>query len=497
MKKFVAVLLVLYSPFLLAAPATKVAIGELELEYCHIKGYQQEVLCGEYSVFEDRVMRQGREIDIVFAVVPATDLEKEDDPLVFFAGGPGQGARDSAAFVNMALQEIHENRDIVLIDQRGMGSSHPLNCEQDVEDFLLLTNEEAAKLSRENLEQCLLELDADVTKYTQDLANEDIHDILRALGYDRVNLYGVSWGTRSALLYTHQFPDQVRSVILDGNAPPANKVALYANADAERALQTLFRDCENDSICQVAFPTLEQDFNQVLEAFGENGYEVSYNDANSGAETSFLLSRETFVSLIRAILYMPQLSRLIPVIITQVKAQDYRAFMGVSTVLSGDSGIAVGTQLSILCAEDYARMSRQEIARQANNGFVGNAFIDAFANGCSVWPQAGLPEIYSQDLSSNIPSLILSGAIDPVTPERWGNVMAELMTNSLHLVAPNTGHNVAPVGCAPDLMAQFVNQANIDGIDGSCLDKVNRPSFFIDANGPTPAPENANDLGDN
>jgi len=494
MKILIAAVLFLISPFLMAASTAKVVVGELELEYCHITGYRQEVLCGEYSVYEDRVAQQGREIDILFAVVPATAIEKQADPLVFFAGGPGQGARDLAVFVTLALQEIHENRDIILIDQRGMGSSHPLICEQDDEDFLLLNDAELARLNRENLQRCLLELDADVTKYTQDLANEDIHDILQALGYDRVNLYGGSWGTRSALLYTHQFPEQVRSVILDGSAPLENKVPLYANADAERALQALFRDCENDSHCQTSFPALEQDFDQVLEAFGENGYEVTLNDANSGEVTTFLLTRNSFVNAIRAILYSPQISRLIPIIIDQAKVKDFRALTGVLAALGGDSSIANGTQLSILCAEDYVRMSRQEITAESNKGFVGNAFIDIFANACSVWPQAPLPEIYSQDLSSQVPTLILSGAIDPVTPERWGNRMAELMTNSLHLVAANTGHNVAPMGCAPELMAQFVNQASVDDIDGSCLDELSRPSFFIDTNGPTPAPDSSNDL---
>lgn len=494
MKRFIATMLFLVSPTLMAAETTKIAVGELELEYCHIARYQQEVLCGEYSVYEDRAAQQGRKIDIVFAVVPAIAADNLADPLVFLAGGPGQGARDMGPFIPLALEEIHETRDIILIDQRGMGASHPLNCEQDEEFSLLLSDEEQARLRRENLQQCLLELDADVTKYTQDLANEDIHDILLALGYDRVNLYGVSWGTRSALLYTHQFPEQVRSVILDGNAPLENKVSLYANADAERALQALFKDCRDDSHCQASFPALEQDFGMVLDAFGEDGFEVTLNDPDSGEVITFVLTRNSFVNAIRAILYVPQISRLIPIIIDQAMERDFRALMGVVAALDGDTGVAVGTQLTILCAEDYSRMSRLEISSETSKGFVGDAFVDIFANACSVWPRAPLPEIYSQDLSSQVPTLILSGAIDPVTPERWGNRMAELMTNSIHLIAVNTGHNVAPVGCAPELMAQFVDQASVEGIDGSCLDELSRPSFFVDANGPTPALDKASDM---
>lgn len=487
MKNYIITILLFISPHLMAAPSSTIVMGELELEYCHLSGYRQEVLCGEYTVYEDRAAQRGREIGIQFAVVSAIATDKQADPLVFFAGGPGQGSLDVAGFVNLALQEIHETRDIILIDQRGMGSSHPLSCEQDEDISLLLSDAEQLRVGRENLQQCLLELDADVTKYTQDLANEDIHDILMALGHEQVNLYGGSWGTRSALLYTRQFPEQVRSVILDGNAPLENKVPLYGNADAERALQALFNDCENDSNCQAAYPSLEQDFNLVLDAFGESGLELTLPDATTGEEITMLITRSTFVNAIRAILYSPQISRLIPIIIEQAKDRDFRALTGIVDALNGDVSIALGAQMTILCAEDFPRISSQEIAAEADKGFVGSAFFNVFNNGCSVWPQAPLPEIYSQDLSSQVPALILSGAIDPVTPERWGDRMAEVMTNSIHLVAANTGHNVAPFGCAPEIMAQFVNQASVENIDGSCLNELNRPSFFVDASGPTPA----------
>lgn len=489
MKKIKGIILFFLSSSLFAAPNAKIPMGELELEYCHIDGYRQEVLCGEFSVYEDRATQQGRQIAIQFAVMPAVSIEKNPDPVVVFAGGPGQGARDMGGFIAAALSEIHETRDIVLIDQRGMGESNPLICEQDLEELRLLSSEELLRARRENLQQCLLELDADVTKYTQDLANEDIHDILLALGYERVNLWGGSWGTRSALLYANQFPEQVRTAILDGNAPLEIRVPLFANADAERALQALFDDCENNSACQSAYPFLRQNFNRVLDAFGEEGYEVTLDDPTSGKAVTSLLTRDGFVNAIRGILYSPQISRLIPIIIEQAREKDFRALFGVMDALAGDDlGIADGTQLSILCAEEYSRISSQEIIRESSNGFVGDAFLDVFRNGCSVWPTAALPEIYSQDLSSEIPTLILSGAIDPVTPERWGEVMAELMTNSVHLVAPNTGHNVSPFGCAPDLMEQFVTQASVENIDGSCLDELIRPSFFLDLNGPTPVP---------
>jgi len=468
---------------LLTSQHLAVPMGTVELKHCHIKNYGQEVLCGKHTVYEDRTTASGRQIEIQFAIIPSVTEAKEADPLVIFAGGPGQGAMDMGRLSSIAFSEIHENRDVVLIDQRGMGNSHPLKCKEPEESALSLSEEELEILTRKILKECLTELDADVTKYTQDIANHDIHEILMALGYKKVNLYGVSWGTRSALLYANQFPDHVRSVIMDGNAPIENKVPLYATEDAEKSIQMLFSDCNIDTECHKAFPNLQQDFESVLAGFGEQGKETTINDPNTGKAETITLTRGMFVNALRNILYSPDLSRLIPIVIEQAKDNNYQALAALSTAF-GDTGMAIGATLTILCSEELARVTETDIAIESSKGFVGGAFINNFKKSCDQWPKAPLPAIYHQTLTSDAPTLILSGDVDPVTPPRWGDKMAQSMTNSLHLVATNTGHNVAPKKCASKLMAQFVKQGNFDGIDGECLKELKRPSFFIDANGP-------------
>ncbi len=242
---------------IVASPAPQ--DGGIDLEACHIRNHPQEVLCGTHTVFENRSSAQGRQIDLHFAVIPAIDATVEPDPRGVFAGGPGQSAMDMVPFVRAVFSEVNERRDLVLIDQRGMGSSHPLECELDENALLNLDIEEQERRTGELLRECLEQLDADVTLYTQDLANEDIHEILQSLGYERVNLYGGSWGTRSALLYAHQFPAHVRTLVLDGNLPLDNKAPSNAAADAEGALRALFADCSADADCQQAFPRLQED----------------------------------------------------------------------------------------------------------------------------------------------------------------------------------------------------------------------------------------------
>ena len=468
---------------LLTSPYLAVPMGSMQLEYCHIPKHSQEVLCGTHTVYEDRAAAAGRKIDIQFAVIPSIAEAKELDPVVLLAGGPGQGGRNMGRFTRMAFKEIHESRDIILIDQRGMGASNPLECEFPEDVDFSRTEEQQEQLTLEILKQCLVDLDADVTKYTQDLANEDIHEILIALGHNKVNLYGVSWGTRSALLYANQFPDHVRTIIMDGNAPLDIKIPLFATEDAEQSIQALFKDCKNDQACHKAFPELQQDFNDLLDSFGETGKEATITDPNTGKPETIMLTRNMFVGVLRSILYAPQMSRLIPIIIEQAKENKYQALVGLSGAF-GDAGMAIGATFTILCSEELSRISDEEIEIELVKGFVGKAFLKGFELGCSVWPEAPLPDIYNNIKESKIPTMILSGDIDPVTPPRWGDKMAEVMTNSKHFVATNTGHNVAPRGCASKLMSKFINQGDFKDIDDSCLHELKRPSFFIDGSGP-------------
>ena len=469
----------------------------IALEPCHIPNYRQEAQCGSLTVFENRVAAQGRELDIHFAILPAVDEASEPDPVVFFAGGPGQAGTEMAPFVRAVFSGVNEQRDIVLIDQRGMGASHALECDEPAEGAWTLTPEQRRRLTREVLEKCLQELDADVTLYTQDLANADIHDILKALGYERVNLYGVSWGTRSALLYAHQYPEHVRTLILDGSLPLANPAPLHAAEDAERALLELFDDCAADSACAEAFPDLRRDFETIMERFGPDGQNIEARNPSTGEPLTILLTRDMFGDLMRSILYSSDLSRLAPLIIRQVADEDYRGLVGVSAFLTQASAgsMTLGATLTIFCSEELARMAPEDFEREAIDRLLGHQMLTNLRDACEIWPKAPLPAVYGETVGSSAPALVLSGQGDPITPPRWGERMTEVLPDSLHLVAPATGHNVAPQGCAPDLMEQFVDQGNLQGIDGACLQELTRPTFFVDLSGPKAGSETAEKEG--
>lgn len=476
---------------------------DFELTPCHIDNYPLEVQCGSYTVYENRELASGREITVHFAVLAAVDGSAAPDPLVIFAGGPGQSAISMAPFVRSAFRTLNERRDVVLIDQRGMGSSHPLRCDTpDDDDILGLTPEAQDALSRELLTDCLASLDADVTLYTQEVANQDIHDILLGLGYQRVNVYGASWGTRSALLFAHRYPEQVRSMILDGALPVGNIAPLHAGTDADRALQLLFDDCAADADCAAAFPDLAGDFDLAMQRLGDEGVRVESMHPSRGEMRSVLWTRQRFGDALRSILYIPSLSRLIPWIVQRVSVGDYRALDGVFGFLSTAmaEGMTVGASLTIFCSEELQRMgpsaslslSPSLPEAEASRQRLGRGILANLQNACGVWPKAPVPAIYGETVTSEAPTLILSGEVDPITPPAWGEVMAEALPRSQHLVAKATGHNVAPRGCAPELILEWIDRPWDSGgadlaadLDGSCLDSQVRPSFFVSPSGPS------------
>lgn len=456
---------------------------KIPLEFCHIDNFSEEVLCGSYTVEENRQQPNGRTIDIQVAVLPAVSEAKESDPFVLFAGGPGQGARAMGRYVQAAFRGVNETRDIVLIDQRGMGDSAPLTCEMPEADLSTMDSEAANEAYQQMIKDCASNLEADVAQYTQDIANQDIHDILVALGYDKVNLYGASWGTRSALLYANQYPEQVRSVTIDGTAPLSNKVPLYFTRDAEATIKRLLKDCAEDAGCAEAFADLDQRFDDFLNNFPAEGIATTIADPNTGKLIEVNVSKDAVLGAIRTILYSPVMTRMLPLAMEKMLANDFRPLAGILSG-AGDAGMTLGATLTILCAEEFSRFTEAEMAERAQDGFEAGTFTKMMYESCQLWPKVSLPEIYAQTLVQQVPTLILSGDLDPVTPPYWGEEMKVHFPNSMHLIAPNTGHNVAPAGCAKDLIAEFVTTTQFDGIDASCLDDIQRPTFFLNSSGP-------------
>ncbi|MCU0493335.1 MAG: alpha/beta hydrolase, partial [Chloroflexaceae bacterium] len=286
---FGLVLLALLASLLAAcgsAPATEgqeQPQASLPLEECQLAApglnLRVSARCATLAVPEDRAAPQGRMINLRIAVLPALSRSPAPDPLFLLAGGPGQAATEAFVPLLGTLERINQERDLVLVDQRGTGQSNPLQCAAD----------ENSDGSTEALvawaRSCAERQNADLTKYTTSIAMDDLDQVRAALGYEQINLLGVSYGTRAAQSYLRQYPNRVRTLILDGVLPQDEALGVAMARDAQRAFDQMVARCRDDATCNQAFPNVAQDFSALLAKLDSQPLNVTLNDPFTGQPT--------------------------------------------------------------------------------------------------------------------------------------------------------------------------------------------------------------------
>ena len=480
---------------LLAATATVAVVDAqppLDLKDCRVKGVSVPARCGSLTVFEDRATGAGRTIDLKIVVIPAVSGSPEPDPLFFLAGGPGQAATDLAERVLARLAEVRRNRDIVFVDQRGTGGSGRMSCalfESGSDEGTSGESLQLDTLPLDDLRDCLAEIESatDPRHYTTPVAMDDLDDVRAALGYETINLYGGSYGTRAGLVYMRRHPERVRTAVLDGSAPVSMRLPSSMNADALRALDRLFADCAAESGCREAFPDLPETFARVIEELEANPRVLDTTHPRTGDSFELRLNGSGFAAGLRNSLYSPTVASLLPWTIARAAQGDFGPFLAQIVPLS-DSGelINPGMFLSVICAEDVSQLADGDAERLAAEGILGRLQVEVITDACSVWPAADLPADYFEPVRSDIPTLLLSGDLDPVTPPRWGEAVLGGLGDARHVVAPGAGHGVIAHGCADDVIAKFIETGSHEGLDVSCLERIRRPPFMLSAAGTDP-----------
>ncbi len=477
--------LLLVSAFRCTAPAAtpESAAPTLALEECYLKSPKGnntiEAECGTLTVAEDPQAPGGRQIELNVVVVPAVSRNPEPDPLVILAGGPGQAATEVFSFMATIFSRIHEQRDILLVDQRGTGESNPLTCDlpDDLSEVDVTDDEIIAAL-----QNCPATLDADPRLYTTEIAMADLDAVREALGYERLNLYGASYGTRAALTYLRLYPDHVRTMVLDGVVSPGYVLYLNTGRDVDRALELFFARCESDPACSEAFPDLRAEFAALLEQMDEAPISVDYRDPLTGEPEELQLDRETFLALTFALLYTPEVVSLLPLDIHTAYAEgNFAPLLAQGGAM--DAGLAMGMFYAVACTEDAPYLEGVE---EASQGTIFGDRSYALREVCEGWATGELSADFREPVTSDVPVLLISGEADPVTPPRYAEETAEDLPNSLHIVAPQMGHGVAVRGCMPRVIADFIGEGTVAELDAACVDAIEPPPFFVDFTGPRP-----------
>jgi len=467
-------------PVRAAGPASAPAPA-LALAPCQLPGVAAPARCGSYEVYEDRAARTGRKISLRVAVLPARSARPAPDPLFIVVGGPGQGAVTLAAPLAQIFGEVLGGRDVVLVDQRGTGASHPLDCklpgsDDDPQGYF------GDMLPVEAVRACRARLDADPALYTTPIAMDDLDDVRAGLGYDKINLYGSSYGTRAVLVYMRSHPEHVRSAVLRGIVPTNMRTPLFYARDTQRALELLFAECKADPACHGAYPDLAAQWQAVQERLAQGPAEVDVElPGAAGRRAHLRLSRDEFNEAIRFRLYSEE-SNQIPRFIARAFAGDFADIARLALRqrrLAAQGGLlSVGLYLSVTCSEDVAFIDPAEARRLAAGTFLGTYRVDQQVKACEAWPRGKLPADYLEDVVSSAPTLLISGVRDPVAPPSWGEQVARHLTRATHLVLPQGFHGL-PDPCVTRLMNAFLIQGGPRGLDTSCVQEVRVPPFLL------------------
>jgi pimeloyl-ACP methyl ester carboxylesterase len=442
--------------------------------------------CGTLRVPLDRDHPKEGSVDLKVAVVPALNRRSTAAPLFLLAGGPGQSAMQVYVSLNAAFSRINRNHAIVLLDQRGTGHSSLQSCAYP-EDW----QEPADPIPalRKATTECLAKLGPQVRFYTTSIAVRDLDDMRIALGYDQIDLYGGSYGTRVAELYMRRYPAHLQAAILDGVTYPQQAIGAETPQDAERSLNLIVARCLQTPDCAATYPQLQDDLTNLLREYGPKKTPVTIDDPNSGLPLEIEFNRRILDAALRLLSYSSMQASLLPTLIHGAAHGKLRplAAQSVMNMRQISDQLANGMQYSVICSEDEPFFAAANIDRAAMaKTYQGTDMMDALHEICGLWPRGPVDADLHAPLRSEVPTLLLSGEADPVTPPVDAERAAAGLTRHRHLILKGEGHGQLATGCMPNVTADFLDNLAPDKLDATCLDRHTPEPFFLSMTGPAP-----------
>lgn len=417
---------------------------------------------GALTVPENRTQLGGRTIDLHYVVIPATTPTAKA-PIFLIAGGPGQ------SIIKIGPNSIpglvpDRDRDVVMVDQRGTGESHALDCN------LFPTQADAfrAIYPLDIISACRSRLAAtsDLNAYGTDAAADDLNDLRLHLGYQKIVLAGTSYGTTVALDYVRRHGESVAAAILDGVAPPG---PLSMARGAQTALDDLERRCAAETACSTAFPHFASDVQALLLQAKNGGIRTSGGIITSGV----------LVERLRDALYSESIAAYIPMIVHRAVHGDSQPLARLVTVLSQQipGSLATGMFLSVTCAEDVAFTTLRQADEESATTFLGDARFREAQAACRVWDVKPADRSFLDPIRSDVPVLMISGEDDPATPPRYGAEALRYLPNGRQVIVPGAGHFTSS-NCVDAIKRQFLNDYDVRTLDVNCL-KAAQPLPFV------------------
>ncbi len=462
-------------------PQAYAKTGQPNVIRCFLPGIEDAAHCLNLTVPLDWSMPSGKSISVFAAVFPALSRGSHQDPLFILPGGPGQSGDMLLPMIKSVFNDSNKTRDLVLIYPRGTARSSPLLCPQL---SALLSNDNAAiaKLFK----ACAATQKNNPRYFTTTEITHDTNAIRETLGYNTINLWGGSFGTRLAQHYIAAYPRTVRTVILDGATRLGQSIFTTTPHSIDIAINAIAIMCKLDSACAAKGPDIRAELHSLMVKLHDHPEITIANDPLTGVPRTITIDATMLIEIVGMALYNPDTRAIVPVIIRMAKLENYLPLFAIATQVGtqlGEGALSTGHQLSVLCAEDFQYTTRKDVAFVAQNTFSGMIEYDRTAAVCAVWPHGIVANSAWQPIESNVPALVLSGGLDPVTPPSLGAATAAQFHIATHVVALASGHGVSMFGCAPKIIAGFLDQASMRGLDTTCLTRPKPQAPLASKNG--------------
>ena len=474
----VAALIMMCTPLAMSGQAT------VESVVCQEKPYGYQARCGYVALPQDYANPAAGSVAIYFTQILSASAQKQPDPLVYLVGGPGSsGSQLLQTSFRKYLRAFADERDIIVIDQRGTGLSNPpLYCREALyrlDEILQSHHAEHAELLLSILKDCHQRLERSGVQFDafhSENNARDIVNVLLALGYERWNLVGVSYGSRLALVIMRDHPQYLRSVILDSVYPPQADIYLDAYYHGERALQIMFQACAKSASCSERYPDLEAVFYRLYERLNQAPMMATYAPPRSKT-LQIEISGYRLYDWVFSWLYEVDAIRRIPQLVTDLDRGHPQNAVRVGAAYEANmTSLSLGMHYTVQCQEEYGVAVYRDYASMLAAHPHLSGYLRYPVEGpvtlprlCDVWTAEARPASVNQAVISDVPALLLSGNYDPITPPIYADMAAETLERSYNFLLPHVGHGVLRSDrCAVDIAVEFIN-APLSEPESSCI----------------------------